>query len=216
MRPMSWMLRLRFFVWPFQQSRQASKTGARATRWRRETPSLRQEGNRPPRAVLSRAKRWDAVSRAAQDHTLRPSKSIESCSEHRNGAARDRTEKRMVSGRRSAWSRLREGPEWNRATENRGSWKRTEIAPVKGIGGLPIHEKDLALGNPAAALPNGQRPASVVSFASERHHDAIDHDGETDAADGLTRKGEDVLQKRDAARQIVPLRQKPSRPARAA
>ena len=101
----------------------------------------------------------------------------------------------MISGSRSAWSRRRKGPEWNRTAENRGSRKRTEIASVKGIGGLPVHEKDLALGNTAAALPSGQRPASVISFASKRHHDAIDHDGETDAADGLTRKGEDAASK---------------------
>ena len=115
----------------------------------------------------------------------------------------------MVFGRRSAWSRLREGPEWSRTPEDRGCRKRTEIAAVEGIGGLPVHEEDLALRNHAAALPNGQRPATVISLASERHHDAIDHDGETDAADGLTGKGNHLLQERHAERQIVPLRQKP-------
>ena len=65
--------------------------------------------------------------------------------------------KGWFSAERSALSRLREGPEWSGATEDRSSQKRTEIAAVKGIGGLPIHEKDLALGNQAAALPIGQR-----------------------------------------------------------
>jgi hypothetical protein len=49
----------------------------------------------------------------------------------------------------------------------------------------------------------------VISLASEGQHDAIDHDGEMVAADVLTWEGNDLLQKWDDMRQIVPLSQKP-------
>jgi hypothetical protein len=111
----------------------------------------------------------------------------------------------MVSGGRSAWLRLREGPEWNRTAEDRGNWKRTEIAAVEGIGGLPVHKEDLAFRNRAAALPNGQRPVAMITFASRGHHDAIDHDGETGTADCLSGKGKDVLQEQHFAGQIFAL-----------
>ncbi len=37
-----------------------------------------------------------------------------------------------------------------------------EYRPSRGIPGLPVHEEDIAAGNEAAAVPNGQRTAQMI------------------------------------------------------
>jgi hypothetical protein len=81
--------------------------------------------------------------------------------------------------------RSREEP----TADDRSSRKRTKIAPIERVAGLPVYQEDLAVGERVAALPYGKLSAMAISFASRGLRDAIDHDGEMDAANSLSGKG---------------------------
>ena len=89
-----------------------------------------------------------------------------------------------------------------RATDDRGGGQRSEIPAVEGVGG-PVHEEDFALGEDAAALPDGQRAATAVALAGVAHGNGVDADGAAETADGLTGERQNVLQHRHAARQVA-------------
>ena len=58
--------------------------------------------------------------------------------------------------------------------------------------------------NPAA-LPSGQASSLAIAIEGIANSHAIDGDRALDTADGLTGKGEDMLQDRNAEREISPL-----------
>jgi hypothetical protein len=63
--------------------------------------------------------------------------------------------------------------------------------------------KDLAMTADAAALPGGQRTAAVVALPGLGNRDAVDGDGQSGAADGLSGERRYVFQQRQAQRQIA-------------
>jgi hypothetical protein len=93
----------------------------------------------------------------------------------------------------AAWSVLPDCPKRLRAADNGGDGQWPEIPTVKGVGGLPVHEEDVALGEDAAALPKGQRAAMAVALARVSDRKGIDGDGAADAADGLTAERQNAL-----------------------
>ena len=58
--------------------------------------------------------------------------------------------------------------------------------------------------NPAA-LPSGQASSLTIAIEGITNSHAVDGDRALDTADGLTGKGEDMLQDRNAQREISPL-----------
>ncbi len=86
--------------------------------------------------------------------------------------------------------------------------QRPEIPAVEGVRGLPVHEEDIAVGDDAAAVPDGQRAAQMIAVERLAHRDAVDGDRAVGPADGLAWKREDVLQQRHALRQVAALVEK--------
>jgi hypothetical protein len=60
--------------------------------------------------------------------------------------------------------------------EHRGCGERSKVATVEGVGGLPVHDKDVAVGNDVASLPDWKWAASPIAFLSMPNIDAIDRD----------------------------------------
>jgi len=73
--------------------------------------------------------------------------------------------------------------------DDRSRRKRTKIAAVERVAGLPVQKKYFALRDRAAALPIGQWPFTAIALAGRGHLDAVDQDGEADAANSLPGKG---------------------------
>ena len=80
------------------------------------------------------------------------------------------------------------GPERICPADDSGGRKRAEIAAVEGVLGLPVHEEDIAAGNDAAAMPNGQRTAQMIAVECVTHRDAVDSDRAVRPADGWPRR----------------------------
>ena len=83
---------------------------------------------------------------------------------------------RLAESRFAAWSVIPIAPEWISPTDDGGGGDRAEIPAVEGIPGLPVHEEDIAAGNDATAVPNGQRAAQMIPVERVAHRDAVDSD----------------------------------------
>src|SRR5271169_5564018 len=94
-------------------------------------------------------------------------------------------------------------PERDRATDDRGGGQRPEIASVERVGGLRVHQEDVALCDDAAALPDRKRPVAAVALAGLAQFNRVDSDAAADAADRLSGKRRHVFQQRHPARQIA-------------
>jgi len=68
---------------------------------------------------------------------------------------------------------------------------------------IPIHEEHVVAGQGTATLPNGKHASAVVALARHAHFDAIDRNGWASAADGLTWKGENALDKWYISREVT-------------
>ena len=97
------------------------------------------------------------------------------------------------------------GPEGRRFADDGCRRQRPEIPAVEGVLGLPVHEEDLALGDDAAALPDGKRATAAIVFERLAHGGGVDGDGAPRAADRLSGERQDVLQEGHALGQIAAL-----------
>ena len=87
------------------------------------------------------------------------------------------------------------------------SWRRAEgpkYRPSKESGGS-VHEEDVAIGDDAAALPDGQRAAMAVALTRVTQRHSVDADGAAETAYGLTGERQNVLQHRHTAGQVIAL-----------
>src|SRR6185437_9005300 len=92
-----------------------------------------------------------------------------------------------------AWSRL-VGPNGYRPADHRGCRQRPKVPTVERILGLPVHDKDVAVGDDLASMPNWKWTPSAVALARLPHLDAIDRNRSAVSADGLSRKRQDALE----------------------
>src|SRR3546814_58077 len=92
------------------------------------------------------------------------------------------------------------GPHRHRAADDRAGGNGTEVAAVEAVADGPVHEKDLAVRDAPAALPDGQITAEAVAQQRLAHRDAIDGNARAGSADLLPRKAGNALHERDTAR----------------
>jgi hypothetical protein len=95
------------------------------------------------------------------------------------------------------------GPEGIGPAGNPSARQRAEIPAVERVGGSAVHQEDLPVRDHPAALPSGQRAAAPIACERGSDRDAVDADSVVDAADGLPRKREDVLQERHPLREVA-------------
>ena len=63
-----------------------------------------------------------------------------------------------------------------RSADHCGCGQRSKVPTVERVHGLPIHDKDIAIGNDVASVPGRKRMASSVAFLCLAHIDPIDSD----------------------------------------
>src|SRR3546814_17828549 len=93
------------------------------------------------------------------------------------------------------------------SADHGGGGKRSEVAAVEAVADLAIHQEQLALGDDAAAPPDGQRIAATIAIECIAHPHGVDGDGEAGPANPLARKRNDALHQRHRARPQTPPRQ---------
>jgi hypothetical protein len=81
------------------------------------------------------------------------------------------------------------GPAWIGPADDGSGRKRAEIPAVEGVLGLPVHEEDIAAGDDAAGVPNGQRTAQMIAVERVANRDTVDSDRAVRPADDLAWNG---------------------------
>ena len=81
--------------------------------------------------------------------------------------------------------------------------QRSKVSTVERVRGLPIHDKDIAIGNDAASVPDRKRTASPVAFLCVSDFDAIDSDRQAVSADHLSGKCQHAFEHGNANRQVA-------------
>src|SRR5882757_490416 len=94
-------------------------------------------------------------------------------------------------------------PEGIRATDDGCSWERAEITPIERALRQPIHQEHLMVRDEPAALPARQDPSEMIAVLRMAQGHPVDGDHPAGSADILTWKGSDMLQERNAPRQIA-------------
>src|ERR1700678_4321904 len=94
-------------------------------------------------------------------------------------------------------------PERDRAADDRGGGERAEITSLERVGGLRVHQEDVAVCDDAAALPDRERAAAAIALAGIAHFDRVDSDAAADATDRLSGDCRHVFQQRHATRKIA-------------
>src|SRR5271166_589134 len=95
------------------------------------------------------------------------------------------------------------GPKGSGAADDRGGGQWPEVPPVKRVGRPRVHGEDFAHGDDAAALPDGERPATTVALTRFADRDGVHADCEPVAADRLSGKRRDMFHERHATRQVT-------------
>ena len=81
--------------------------------------------------------------------------------------------------------------------------KVPEIAAIQRADGLPVHDKEFALADDAAALPFRERPAATIAISCLAHFDPIYRDRDPAPADGLPGKRQHTFEHRHPGGQIA-------------
>src|SRR6516164_2411670 len=98
-----------------------------------------------------------------------------------NRSGKERSERVRTNRNQSReWYRpacsLLVGPHRHRSTDNRGCREGSKVSTVERVRGLPIHDKDITVGNDVASLPGRKRTAVAVAFVCISDVDAVDGD----------------------------------------
>ena len=80
--------------------------------------------------------------------------------------------------------------------------KRSKVPTVHAVRRIPVHEKEFAVGDAAAAVPDRKLATRVVTDAGAADGHAVCENVETIAADGLPRERKNAFQERHTLRQI--------------
>src|SRR3954469_13317574 len=76
------------------------------------------------------------------------------------------------------------GPDGQRAADDRTLRKRSKVPTVHAVRRIPVHEKEFAVGDAAAAVPDRKLATRVVTDAGAADGHAVCENVETIAADG--------------------------------
>lgn len=86
------------------------------------------------------------------------------------------------------------GPDRDCAADDRIEREWAEIPAVETVSRVPVHEEDFTIGNDAAALPAGQRPATTVTIERTSKGHAVDDDGAASPAHHCASECQHMLQ----------------------
>jgi hypothetical protein len=106
------------------------------------------------------------------------------------------------------------GPDRNGVADDEARFESLEIAPVKAVADVEVHQKYFALVQCMTASPRLQRTAVAVEFACKADRLAVNRDAFAEAANSLTHGRSYEFEERYTARQIAPLCECFSKPGR--